>query len=318
MRNDMMDLIVLRARTGRSKSVNKGNRGSDWRRDPEDARTRENKRSRFGMRHDRRDVSLYIAPLDRFLAKNVGRNWDEVYSEICSKADIRTKLGRNLREWVLRRVAVDMDYPFADIYTYFVDESGILREGDSSRFRYTPRERPVTVLPYDNNHECHLIDGIWRLVTLSKVEDIKTAPVTDVVTNRLVCTHHVEYERPNTRNLIRDEVNAEIMRDLFTATGDRDVHFGTRAIYTVRKIPANALHPDKGLYASSMKIMNKKELKRAGLRGWKPETQEKVDTTVKPRTQPVQVTHNKNVRNDPTPRASDSWKKSSSTFMPVF
>jgi len=80
-----------------------------------------------------------LAPLYGMLRKNCGRYWDDVWSEICSQADIRNVAGWHLREHLKYMVSTKITYnengeplgPHGRWYSlrdFYVDEHGILRE----------------------------------------------------------------------------------------------------------------------------------------------------------------------------------------------
>ena len=70
-------------------------------------------RSRIGMR---RDIFIYwyfneqsdhVSPLERYIRKQVGRPWDEVYGEVCAAADGRSVIHWHLRLHLMMYVEVD-------------------------------------------------------------------------------------------------------------------------------------------------------------------------------------------------------------------
>jgi len=70
-----------------------------------------------------------LAPMYGFLYKNVGRPWNDVWSEICEHADARSVDGWHLREHILSAVDTtgelhDRPWRWKDLY---VDSDGILR-----------------------------------------------------------------------------------------------------------------------------------------------------------------------------------------------
>jgi hypothetical protein len=80
--------------------------------------------------HDR------LAPLERWLRRNVGRPWRKVYEEGCEIADIRTTKGWHFRDHL--RMAVSEAKGLRVWADFYVDEKGFLRE----RHREPrPRER---------------------------------------------------------------------------------------------------------------------------------------------------------------------------------
>lgn len=73
--------------------------------------------SRIGMRKFHGDYWgssgwFKWGPVKRFLAKHVGENWDDVYSEMCKEADSRTDQGVQFREWI--KFTVELNVRFED------------------------------------------------------------------------------------------------------------------------------------------------------------------------------------------------------------
>jgi len=71
-----------------------------------------------------------LGPAQRWLASQVGRPWDKVYSELCARFDTRTVAGRHvvhdhLLHWVLRN---GDPQPYYRRYDLVVDAHGILRK----------------------------------------------------------------------------------------------------------------------------------------------------------------------------------------------
>jgi hypothetical protein len=88
--------------------------------------------------------------VERFLRKQVGRRWDEVYSEVCAVAPKGTKAGQRLREVVLNAVetSVFMDgedirckwgYVVGDLFVH--PQTGILSLPESKRKRWKKSQR---------------------------------------------------------------------------------------------------------------------------------------------------------------------------------
>lgn len=81
-----------------------------------------------------------IGPVKRWIHRQVGRLWDDVYSEIRSRFDTRTLAGRHIVEQHLLGY-VDTDgsslHSYRDLY---VDADGVLRERDTG-YRHAHSER---------------------------------------------------------------------------------------------------------------------------------------------------------------------------------
>lgn len=81
MRTDMFKVIVERPRRGGGYSRD----GRRYRNDPESG-------GHIGMKrgyHDRKSLNENLAPLERFLRRQAGRRWNNVYAELCAHIDRR-------------------------------------------------------------------------------------------------------------------------------------------------------------------------------------------------------------------------------------
>ena len=93
MRNDFTSVIVERARCGRSRVHPKAARFSlkslsgltldddAGLLDFDDSDTRQSMNAPW--RHNRKEKRLHLAPLRRYLRAQVGRPWNDVYSDVC-------------------------------------------------------------------------------------------------------------------------------------------------------------------------------------------------------------------------------------------
>lgn len=59
---------------------------------------------------DRKEFNDYLRPLWRFIDKQVGRLWDDVYSEICENINLDSTTRRHVREHVDRHVIVHVTF----------------------------------------------------------------------------------------------------------------------------------------------------------------------------------------------------------------
>lgn len=96
-------------------------------------------------------INLNHSPITGFLNKNLGRPWDDVYSEFCAVTDTRTLLGRDLRKAILSNVEIGNIYEGADgkVYEY---RAGVLcdrGEYDSATHKYTKENNPTYWLAKD-------------------------------------------------------------------------------------------------------------------------------------------------------------------------
>ncbi|MDO8622506.1 MAG: hypothetical protein Q7R80_04710, partial [bacterium] len=85
-----------------------------------------------------------IGPVKRWIHKQVGRRWDDVYSEIRSRFNVRTLAGRHIVEGhLLGYVDINGDREFCDLV---VDDDGVLREREDRypRRRYRSERKTVS------------------------------------------------------------------------------------------------------------------------------------------------------------------------------
>lgn len=124
----------------------------------------------------------HIMPLKRFLLKNVGRAWDDVWSEICQFADHRNVRGRHLREhvdfWVHTKVTFDEEgnpqsnfgywggSPLYEGGLYVHPETGVLCRVEVKRSQNRkPVNRNVRKDPHNSNALLEKVEGIWYRTT---------------------------------------------------------------------------------------------------------------------------------------------------------
>lgn len=72
-----------------------------------------------------------LAPLERWLERNLGRGWNNVYREFCARFDRRTMKGWHLDEHLLALVGKDRHLWRA---SFIVDDRGILRRRPHQRW----------------------------------------------------------------------------------------------------------------------------------------------------------------------------------------
>lgn len=94
--------------------------------DVEEAPKRE---SMKGMWRDRKEKGGWWSPLDRYLQSNIGRKWNDVWSDICRKFNSGSGIGLRVRDWTGWHVD---EYDMRNIYGgwstgLFIDDYGYLR-----------------------------------------------------------------------------------------------------------------------------------------------------------------------------------------------
>ena len=109
MREDMFKVIVERPRSGRSWASK-----SKLRYDKYEERSRVSGH-RLVMENDgnTKHLNENLAPLKRYLQKQIGRRWDDVFSEICARLDTGSTVKMHVREhlddFILRKVRREVD-----------------------------------------------------------------------------------------------------------------------------------------------------------------------------------------------------------------
>ena len=186
MREDMQKIIVERPRRGGRRLIHKPRRrGEDWEGFP----------SRQGIRRqwkDRKELSDNLNPLWRYLDKQVGRPWDDVWSEIGQRLDFRSVLGFHVKshidEHVKQRVrmingrahAISVWAPggWGPVFGMFVHpETGRLERGHRWNAWRDAKGNPLTpawkINPYealrrivDHDTQLHFHRGQWYEVKL--------------------------------------------------------------------------------------------------------------------------------------------------------
>lgn len=127
-----------------------------------------------------RKGGLMDSAAENFFRKNVGRKWDDVYSEVCAVNDIRSRPKPGIFEYIEYSVNL---HPYIDeegkvwggkymrmLSTFYVHpETGLLLEQKSQRYRRPkPPKDPVVVV--DDYHQYRKDGDIWYLVTFADLD----------------------------------------------------------------------------------------------------------------------------------------------------
>ncbi|MFZ5635858.1 MAG: hypothetical protein ACOY82_04655 [Pseudomonadota bacterium] len=195
MRRDMNKVIVERPRTGAGYARSRPDPV-----DPEESPKCEGLRKRHASR---KWLNENLRPLERYLAAQVGRPWDKVYSEICAGIDrrntVQRHIHRHLEDFVATRVSVidgvlhwsrdpGGPSPLGALWgpRFYVDpRSGLLRVDEArnaARRLARDRRRRAAALRNGGHREdsriidaqwqLHRVDGIWYRVEVARVADI--------------------------------------------------------------------------------------------------------------------------------------------------
>jgi len=191
----MSKVIVERSRRG-----GKYSRDKKWTGDIEDAPRREGMRARHS---DRKSLNENLSPLKKFLNKQVGRHWDQVFSEICANIKLSNTVQRHVREHI-------KDFVEADVYSengkvfynknlryatnrelsyqqlYICPKTGVLKKYNKNRIKKTkyqektPLEKDLSMLSWscpieiDLNDPFEIIRVHQDLMTNSKLKEKST------------------------------------------------------------------------------------------------------------------------------------------------
>jgi hypothetical protein len=189
MRSDMFEVIIERPRVGASWPDRTKGRKAELAINPELSPLREPMSIGRGSKY----LNENLAPLRRFLERNVGRPWDAVRAEICAHLAVRSAVQKHVLDHVKEMVetnAVMIDgrphHPIADgprrdryrpirAYRgwkfYVCPKTGLLRLPPlGSRRKKDPPPNP-DVRPLGEMREARRINGVWYDVTLAKVPD---------------------------------------------------------------------------------------------------------------------------------------------------
>ncbi len=203
MRKDMSKLIVERPRRGRAVAGLKPGRtrvvADD---DGEPVRARGAREPKGPLRKTKmRNENL--APLKRYLAANVGRPWNKVFSEISENLKPTSTVQQHVRDHLQDFVAVHArtragvlhavsrwgrELPLAEDYRpfYVHPRTGLLRRNDDFK-RWSRRRRDQAqadaaaragrMREVDAKTQLHLFDGGWWEIKLANIGDGRQADV---------------------------------------------------------------------------------------------------------------------------------------------
>jgi hypothetical protein len=185
MRKDMKHVIIDRPRVGGDggksilpKGSKKRLQQTPW----EDQPKHESTAPRRLYGYFCKELNEHLSPLRRWLHDQVGRDWDEVWSEICDGLSVRNATTAHVRDHADRYVEKNC---FINNDGKVCDSRGITLNSDWGwkQFYVNPRDNTLQVAPdyrtyrknrkkkdwvagKDENHRCYLFDGIWYEVEL--------------------------------------------------------------------------------------------------------------------------------------------------------
>jgi hypothetical protein len=247
MRKDMFKVIVERPRTGRRYERAKHTREAN--KDYDDLPRREGMRQRTNQS---KQLNENLKPLERYFKSQVGRPWDNIFSEVCENISLDSTVQRHVREHVPHMVHLEVLIKDGKIYDkryysrgdyselwhgdlYVHPETKILRRYKSERRRNDWRRKssPESVLKYALEQlDVVLFQGELYKAERSKPKSAKydkekvsmvkanaTHAANDVRT--IPTALRVFWNRHLTRQLYRDHEYLRVAVDLLHAADER-------------------------------------------------------------------------------------------------
>jgi len=195
MRKDFSKILTEQPRYGSSSCFGEVRHCKVFNRD-DDYLHREGMKNRYGVaKAPRKTFGEFLSPLRRYLFKQIGRKWDDVYGEIKNNFDTRKVTNQHIFEHI---------YDFIQIKDLFYDESGVLcirgrygrpceewkkfcsgrkyapsvfvdpKDGIIKRSPAKVKEQtktPRTYLKIGPNEDMALVNGVWFIFTWEKCND---------------------------------------------------------------------------------------------------------------------------------------------------
>lgn len=259
MRPDMFKVIVERPRWG--SRMHSGDGRQFW--NSEDAP------SRLGMKRghpSRKWLNENLAPLRRYLVRQAGRPWNDVYSEICAVIDTRSTVKQHVRSHIPDFVAIDTKLiggeicvssygwrgsahvPLRDVTAplYVHPASGLLMR-NAERIAYVARRRAAAKRKQAEvearrrilspREQLHRVNGVWYYVRLGCLPEPR---------------EEVRIVRGERRTVLICQQRWDALCKAYVSMRDR--------------MCGVALYGERGLYAMTKRQLGSRELRRYGLR----------------------------------------------------
>jgi hypothetical protein len=177
----MYKVIVERPRVGGSRHrPDKGRLAQKLDHDVENCRRNES--MKFRWRLNRKSLNENLNPLYRFIRSQLGRPWNDVFSEICEHISVNSTVQKHVRDhiddFVCKHVTMVDGKPysvgryskFAPVWEdfYVHPDTGILcRSPQHEPFRFVPAQPDFEQVRVDEFHKYVKIDGLWFFVTFA-------------------------------------------------------------------------------------------------------------------------------------------------------
>lgn len=273
MRADMSHVIVERPRRG---GLNRPGRALPF----DDLPRQEGMRRAHYIAGNWKELNENLAPLRRYLDRQVGRPWDKVHSEIAAHLRADNTVQQHVRDHLRDFVAVNprryMGWhanPVSGLWRQplYVDEKdGILKRTDRlpeekarSRARRNPPRQPVDRVALADDRELRRIDDVWY--------ELRLAPMPHPVYRAVVERRQVPLKPFRRSPTVEVEITIRRLAGppLRDAATGQPVEVGPETDEWRSWNEYRRRHPDRR-YAVAKRQLGKAELRRHGLRDRAP------------------------------------------------
>jgi len=172
MRHDMGKIITERPRYGSRTRNLKTRMSIKWKGNDDEYNIPSRASNSAGRQYgwDKREFSDVLGPLKRYIYKQIGRKWDDVYSEMCQVLDKRKVTHSHVFDHVYAWVSTDVyigrdglyyERPYGGLVRdlYVDPKTGIIKRQISPK--EDKKQRPLTLIVVNDYEEFEKIDGIW-------------------------------------------------------------------------------------------------------------------------------------------------------------
>lgn len=258
MRSDMAKIIVERPRIkpwgaekGKTKKV-----------DLEDMPQHESMKKKY--RHDIKQLNENLAPLRRYLNSKVGQPWDVVYSEICEHIKLNSAVQRHILEHLFSMIDTNtyigddghiyvrsgmgdfrVDEHYSSYRTLYVDpKTKTIKRVPKKDYPKYPQE--IIRIDVSDKIQYHKINSIWYEAKIEKYKSEKVTRQQKIEYSKIVLFRE-EKIIPHPYYMRYDVILKEVI--------------GLVGVNVLQRT-----YGKSGVYASSIKQLNSKELRKAKLK----------------------------------------------------
>lgn len=221
MRPDMSKIVVERPRRGH-KDCYKPIRRRENRGDPESLPSSDGMRAPHIRHYEGKEFSDNLSPLYRYLDSQIGRNWDEVFSEISAQIRGNSTVHRHILQHLFQHISLNMvrrddggleehGRMFFNGYMYHAlyvdpDTKVIKRNPDKYKHhKYAPPENPDHKV-FGPEDEVVRIKGCWHRVFFATAEGPQTK--IDSVTGNPYTINRYSYDIVTSKQVLNGRYRA--------------------------------------------------------------------------------------------------------------